>query len=75
MNFGFDWLIFNPFFLVKLFIFLFEFLYLAFAVILLRQEALMRQTIEIPVSSFFQLLVFFNLIGSILLLILSFVFL
>lgn len=55
----------RPLFLVKLFILLFEVLYIIFAFVLLRQERLMSQTVEISTSSFFKLLVNVNFIVSI----------
>lgn len=61
----------TPLLLVKLFILLFEVLYIGFAFVLLRQERLMGQTVEISISSFFKLLVNANLIASVGVLILS----
>lgn len=61
----------SPLVLFKIFLVLFEVMYLGFAFVLYKQERLMFQTIEIPVSVFFHTLVRLHLILSLVVLIVS----
>lgn len=71
MNFFSEWFNLTPLFLVKMFVLFFEVLYLVFAVILVRQEKLMRQIIEVPSSLFLRVLINANLVAAALLLVIS----
>ncbi len=61
----------QPLVIFKIFFLLIEFFYISFALIIFRQQKLMAQTIDIPVSSFFRLLALINFIGSIIVFLLS----
>ncbi len=61
----------SPLVLFKIFLVLFEVMYLGFAFVLYKQERLMFQTIEIPVSVFLHTLVKLHLILSLVVLIVS----
>lgn len=61
----------SPLFLLKMFFLLFEVLYFLFAFVLYRQERLMSHIIEVPIESFFKLLMLAHVFLSLALLIFS----
>lgn len=71
MEFLLNLVVVSPMTMVRVLILLIEFLYICFSFVLYKQGKLMSQTVEVPISNFFQFLTIAHLIGSILIFIFS----